>query len=116
MSKNSEEKADSTIKRGEHGRFLKGYAPKSPGRPRKNEEAQEIFKSAAPEAAKKIVYLMNQCKSPKVQLECAKEIVRRVLGNPDNNINMEVSGNLDMRSQIRALLLERENARREGTD
>ena len=99
--------------RSKTGKFEKGKSGNPSGRPKENPEVKAIFKARSAEAALKVVELMN-CGIEKIELAAAQEILNRTEGKPIQPQNIEVSGGLDMRAQIRAVLLERLNGKSDG--
>lgn len=110
----SEKKAITPRTRDAKGRFLSGLAPKSPGRPKADPEAKELLRAALPEAARRLVELLHS-KKDAVAMKAIEAIFDRTLGKAPQAVSMDVSGSLDMRAQIRAILLERANAARNNT-
>ena len=99
--------------RAKNGQFTPGNRANPGGRPKKNPEAMEILRAAVPEAAKKLVALLGS-KTEKISLQAAQTILDRVWGKPvqASEVNMDVSGGLDLTAQIHAALLRREEERR----
>ena len=86
--------------------FPKGVSGNPGGRPKGNPEVKEILKAASPEAARQLVeYIYHE--NPKIAMWAITEVLDRTEGKPIQAVNMEVSGNLDVRAQIRELLKER---------
>ena len=90
------------------GRFKPGVSGNPKGKPKSDPLVREILRANSAEAALKLVELLNSEKE-QTRLMAAQEILNRTEGKPMQAVNMEVSGELDMRSQIRAILLERLN-------
>ena len=88
------------------GRFVKGQSGNPSGRPKENPEVKEILKGHSVKAANKLIELLD-CGVPKIEFAAAQEILNRTEGKPCESIKMNVSGELDMRTQIRSVLLER---------
>ena len=88
--------------------FTKGVSGNPSGRPKGNPAVRELLRANSVEAAKVLISLLNSEKE-QTRLMAAQEILNRTEGKPMQAVNMEVSGEMDMRSQIRAILLERLN-------
>ena len=93
--------------------FKKGVSGNPGGRPKTDPEVRDILKAHSVDAAKKIVELMD-CGDKKLEFLAAQEILNRTQGKPIQPQAVEVSGGLDMRAQIRAVLLERLNGKSDG--
>ena len=93
-------------KRAKNGQFLPGSVNNPGGRPKVNPEIKEILKAASVHAAERLVALVDS-KQEKIALQAVQEILNRTEGKPRDNVQMNVSGNLDVRSQIRDILIER---------
>ena len=90
------------------GRFKPGVSGNPKGKPKSDPLVREILRANSPEAALKLVELLSSDKE-QIRFMAAQEILNRTEGKPMQAVNMEVSGNMDVRSQIRAVLLERLN-------
>ena len=90
------------------GRFKPGVSGNPKGKPKSDPLVREILRANSPEAALKLVELLSSDKE-EIRFMAAQEILNRTEGKPMQAVNMEVSGNMDVRSQIRAVLLERLN-------
>ena len=88
------------------GRFKPGVSGNPKGKPKSDPLVREILRANSPEAALKLVELLNSEKE-QIRFMAAQEILNRTEGKPMQAVNMEVNGNMDVRSQIRAVLLER---------
>lgn len=65
-----------------------------------------ILKAAVPSAARKLVALM-ECGYAKIEAQAATAILDRVWGKPTQAQEVHVEGSMDLRSEVRAALLER---------
>ena len=81
-------------KRDKNGRFLPGNKANPGGRPRADPEVKEILKAAAPDAARKLVELLNS-KNEKIAFQAAQEILNRTQGKPETMQKIEFSNNDD---------------------
>ena len=94
------------VTRTEAGRFVKGFSGNPSGRPSpQNAEVKEVLKAASVDAAKKLVELLKS-KQDKIALQAAQEILNRTEGKPRESVSMDLSGGLDVRAQVRRVLLE----------
>ena len=93
--------------------FKKGQSGNPSGRAKYDREVKVFLCKHSMEAAIKIVELLRS-KSDKIAFAAAQEILNRTEGKPLQTQQIEVGGNLDVRSQVRAILLERENERLKG--
>ena len=110
--------ANSEITARNHGvgkPFIKGKSGNPKGRPKENPEVKEILKAASVDAAKKLVELMHS-DIEKISLTATVEILNRTEGKPRENVAMNVNGGLDVRAQIRSVLMERLNNAKSGTE
>ena len=90
--------------RDDRGRFLPGTH--STGKVKSNPVVKKILKAATPEAARKLVALLNS-DNEKIVFQVAQEILNRTEGKPRESMDIDVSGGIDIRAQIRDLLVER---------
>ena len=86
--------------------YKPGQSGNPSGKPKQNPLVKEILKNATPDAARKIVELLN-CGNPKIEFQAAQEILNRTQGKPREQVAMEISGDSDMKLQVRSVLLER---------
>lgn len=86
--------------------FQKGVSGNPGGRPKVNPEVREIMNAASPKAAQTLVELLDSEKEM-MRFYAAQEILNRTQGKPIQAQEINVSGNLDVRGQVRALLQER---------
>lgn len=108
MAVNSEATATEKKKRGPGRPFQKGQSGNPSGRPKANPEVKEILRVASPDAARKLVDLLGS-RAEKIALAAATEILDRTMGKPETTgkVQVEHSGSLDLRAEVRAALLER---------
>ena len=95
-------------KRGTGKPFAKGRSGNPGGRPKANPEVKEILKAASPDAARKLVGLLES-RTEKIALAAATEILDRTMGRPETvgKVQVEHSGSLSLQAEVRAALLER---------
>ena len=86
--------------------FPKGVSGNPGGRPKSNPEVKEIMNAASPKAARTLVELLDSDKEM-MRYYAAQEILNRTEGKPVQAQEINVSGHLDVRGQVRALLQER---------
>ena len=110
MPANSEKTAK---KRGRGKPFVKGQSGNPSGRPKANPEVKEILKAASVGAARRLVEL-SQSDVLKIALQASSEILNRTEGKPRECLKMDVSGGLDVRAQVRSVLMERINGQSES--
>ena len=93
------------------GQFIKGQSGNPSGRPKQDPEVIEIIRAACPNAARRLVEFVNH-DNPKIAMWAITELLDRGYGKPiqAQDISMDVSGGLDVRAQIRSILLERLNS------
>lgn len=107
------------VLRDKTGRFLPGNAS-SGGRPKIPEEVREATRAACPEAVQLLVKIMRDEKQKTAyRLDAAKTLLDRGYGKPVQmqDVALDVVGGLDVRAQVRSILLERDaDARRELRD
>lgn len=101
------------VMRDERGRFLPGTHVT--GRPKGSPIVKQILKAATPEAARKLVSLLNS-DNEKIVLQAAQEILNRAEGKPRESMAIDVSGGIDIRAQIRDLLVEKVNSRKSNEE
>ena len=94
--------------RSKNGQFLPGNNANPGGRPKGNPEVKEILKAASVDAAKRLVEL-SMSDNEKIALPATIEILNRTEGKPRECVSMNVNGGLDVRAQIRSVLMERLN-------
>lgn len=97
------------------GQFAKGQSGNPSGRPKENPEVKEILKAASVDAATRLTRLIFS-DNEKVAFSAAQEILNRTEGKPRESVSMNVNGNLDVRAQIRSVLMERLNNGQSGTE
>ncbi len=95
------------------GRFLPGHKILSDGRPKIPDNIKEALRAASPEAVQVLIELLHDKKSL-IRLEAAKTILDRAYGKPTQaqDISVDMAGSVDLTTQIRRVLVERENERR----
>ena len=95
MTKNGKEADEmATANSYRTGQFQPGQSGNPSGRPRADPEVKEILKAAAPDAARKLVELMNS-KNEKIAFQAAQEILNRTQGKPETMQKIEFSNNDD---------------------
>ena len=97
-----------TIERDALGRFLPGSSVNPGGRPKGNPKVKELLKEHSVDAAQKVIELLN-CGNPKIELAAAQEILNRTEGKPLQTQDVQVSSVPDLRTQIKAMLMETSN-------
>ena len=93
------------------GKFPKGVSGNPGGRPKMNPEVKEILKAASPDAARTLVELLNSEKES-IRLTAAQDILDRTQGKAIQTEAVQISGILDVGSQVKKILLEHKNDRR----
>lgn len=107
------EKPEVKKKRKPGGRpFPKGVSGNPGGRPKTDPEVKAILKAAAPDAARRLVEMMYS-NNEKIAMWAITDILDRTQGKAiqEQAINMDVTGFLDVGTQVRSILLERERER-----
>lgn len=107
------EKPEVKKKRKPGGRpFPKGVSGNPGGRPKTDPEVKAILKAAAPDAARRLVEMMYS-DNPKIAMWAITDILDRTQGKAiqEQTINMDVTGSLDVGTQVRSILLEKERER-----
>lgn len=87
-------------------RYKPGQSGNPSGKPKTDPTVKQLLKAATPDAARKIVELLN-CGNPKIEFQAAQEILNRTQGKPREQVAMEISSDSDMKLQVRSVLLER---------
>lgn len=102
-------------KRAKNGQFLPGNR-EGKGRKKIPEDVKKAFRDLTPKAITRLAELLNS-ENEKVAIQAVQEVLNRALGKPvqATDVNMDVSGGLDLTAQIHAALLRREEERRNGT-
>lgn len=92
--------------------FPKGVSGNPGGRPKTDPEVKAILKAAAPDAARRLVEMMYS-DNPKIAMWAITDILDRTQGKAiqAQDINMDVSGFVDVGTQVRSILLEKERER-----
>lgn len=92
--------------------FPKGVSGNPGGRPKTDPEVKAILKAAAPDAARRLVEMMHS-DNEKIAMWAITDILDRTQGKAiqEQAINMDVTGFLDVGTQVRSILLERERER-----
>lgn len=99
-------------KRAKNGQFLPGNR-EGTGRKKIPEDVKKAFHDLTPKAITRLAQLLDST-NEKVAVQAVQEILNRALGKPvqATDVNMDVSGGLDLTAQIHAALLRREEERR----
>ncbi len=95
-----------TAIRDKAGRFIKGHSGNISGMPKGNPDVKALLKAHTVDAAQKVIDLLD-CGIEKIELQAAQEILNRTEGKPRDNVQMNLSGSLDVRSQVREIMMER---------
>ena len=98
--------------RDKSGQFQKGQSGNPLGRPKMPDEVRGKIRSACPEAVAVLIELLHDKKSL-IRLEAAKTLLDRGYGKPVQmqDVQLDVSGSVDLDTQIRAILIERDKNR-----
>ncbi len=94
------------VQRDENGRFLKGVSGNPSGRTKIPKEIIEEIRNACPHAVERLISYVDN-KNPKIAMWAITELLDRGYGKPAQSVNMDMNGILDVRAQIRDVLLER---------
>ena len=89
--------------------FKPGQSGNPSGRPKQNPDAVAILKAAVPDAVRRLVAL-SQSDNEKIALQAATAILDRVWGKPMQAQEIRMEASMDLRSEVRAALLERARA------
>ena len=86
--------------------FKAGQSGNPTGRPKIPEDVKEAIRAACPKAVSVLVSMLNS-KKEAYRLEAAKTLLDRGYGKPVQmqDVNLDVSGTVDVEAQIRRLLL-----------
>ena len=69
--------------------FQKGQSGNPSGRPKVDPEIKEILRAAAPDAARRLIELMD-CDIEKITLQAAVAVLDRVIGKPEGFDKIEL--------------------------
>ena len=96
------------------GRFVAGQSGNPRGRPKIPQDVKDAIRGACPEAVRVLIAMLSSRKEA-YRLEAAKTLLDRGYGKPVQmqDVALDVSGGLDVRGQIRDVLLERMMRERE---
>ena len=86
---------------------MKGQSGNPSGRPKIPEDVKEAIRAACPEAVQELIGYIHH-KNPKIAMWAIAELLDRGYGKPtqEQNVQMDLTGLLDVRAQIRSVLLE----------
>lgn len=95
------------------GRFVAGKSGNPGGRPKMPEEMRQILREAGPGLARKLLQYTEHS-NPKIAMWAITEALDRAYGKPTQaqDISVDMAGSVDLTTQIRRVLVERENERR----
>ena len=96
------------------GQFQKGQSGNPSGRPKIPEDVRIKIRAACPEAVDYLIELMsNPEEKTAYRLDAAKTLLDRGYGKPVQmqDVQLEMSGAVDLDAQIRAILIERDKNR-----
>ena len=104
------------VNRNKAGQFVKGQSGNPNGRPKVNPKLLEMARAACPDAMQELIKYVHH-ENPKIAMWAITELFDRAYGKPTQaqNISMDLNGGLDVRAQIRSVLLERLNEQRAKT-
>ena len=96
------------------GQFAPGQSGNPTGRPKIPADVREAIKAACPKAVDVLVAMLDS-KKEAYRLEAAKTLLDRGYGKPTQmqDISLDVSGGMDMTAQIRKVLLDVDDERRD---
>ena len=99
------------------GQFVKGQSGNPGGRTKIDPKVIEILKAALPEMAERLVKL-TESDDENVALKAILAAFERLFGKPvqASDVQMDVSGALDVRAQIHAALLEQAKQAKEHAE
>ena len=105
---NKSSASTSTITRNKNGTFAKGISGNPGGRFRLDPEIKAILKGKCPDCARRLVEFVDDS-NKQLAMMAIMEIFNRIYGKPAQMQELEISGGLDIRSQIRDVLLQQAN-------